>query len=47
MPPSSREEAMEGELPEGYSETETQHYFIENAGSDFMVDVVKSLGIDR
>jgi acetolactate synthase-1/2/3 large subunit len=45
-PPSSREETMEGELPEGYSETEGQHYFVQHAGSDFMVDVVKSLGID-
>jgi len=46
VPPSSHEEAMEGERPDGYSDTEAEHYFIEHPGSDFMVDVVKSLGID-
>jgi acetolactate synthase-1/2/3 large subunit len=45
-PPSSREEAMEWEVPDGYSETEAEFYFVKHAGSDFMVDVVKSLGID-
>ena len=45
-PPSSREEVMEGERPDDYSETEAEHYFVRRPGSDFMVDVVKSLGID-
>lgn len=46
VPPSSREEVMEGERPDDYSETEAEHYFVKRPGSDFMVDVVKSLGID-
>ena len=29
-PPSSREEAMEGERPDGYSETEAEHYFVKH-----------------
>lgn len=44
VPPSSREEVMEGERPDDYSETEAEHYFVKRPGSDFMVDVVKSLG---
>jgi len=46
LPPSSYVEAMESDIPEGYSEAQADHYFVQNATSDFMVDVVKSLGIE-
>jgi acetolactate synthase-1/2/3 large subunit len=46
VPPSSHAEAMEIQIPEGYSEEQAQHYFVQSAGSDFMVDVIRSLGID-
>ena len=46
LPPSNSAEAMEADVPEGYSEAEAAHYFVEHATSDFMVDVVKSLGIE-
>ena len=45
LPPSSYVEAMESDVPEGYSEAQAAHYFVQNATSDFMADVVKSLGI--
>lgn len=46
LPPSSYVEAMESDVPEGYSEAQATHYFVRNATSDFMVDVVKSLGVE-
>ena len=46
LPPSSHVEAMEWDVPEGYSEGEAAHYFVRHAASDFMTDVIKSLGID-
>jgi len=46
VPPSSRMQAMEGESPQGYSETEAAFYFVRHPASDFMVDVIKSLGIE-
>ncbi|MCH7477014.1 MAG: thiamine pyrophosphate-binding protein [SAR324 cluster bacterium] len=45
LPPSSYVEAMESDVP-GYSEADVAHYFVRHAASDFMVDVIKSLGID-
>ncbi len=46
VPPSSHAEHMEIEAPEGYSQDEANHYFVKSAGSDYMVDVMKSLDID-
>ena len=46
VPPSSGMQAMEGESPQGYSETEAEFYFVRHAASDFMVDVIKSLSIE-
>ena len=46
LPPSTYVEAMESDVPEGYSEAQAAHYFVQNATSDFMVDVVKKLGIE-
>ena len=45
LPPSSYVEAMESDVP-GYSEADVAHYFVRHAASDFMTDVIKSLGID-
>ncbi len=45
-PPTSYVEAMETDIPEGYSEAQAAHYFVRNATSDFMADVVESLGIE-
>jgi len=44
--PSSDTEAMEREAPEGYSKDQAAHYFVQQAGSDLMVDALKQLGID-
>ena len=47
LPPTHHESAMEkGPIPEGYTEEQAQHYFVQSPGSDYMVDVIKSLGID-
>jgi len=45
-PPDARALALEGEFPDGYSAEEAPEYFIRRPGSDFMVDVVKSLNLD-
>ena len=45
-PPTAAQEAMEYEVPAGYSAEEAREYFVKNPGSDFMVDVVKSLELD-
>ena len=45
-PPHSQALEFEGELPEGYSAAEAADYFIQRPGSDFMVDVVKSLNLE-
>jgi acetolactate synthase-1/2/3 large subunit len=45
-PPAAAELAREHEVPEGYSAEEAARYFVTNPGSDFMVDVIKSLDID-
>ena len=46
LPPSAYEEAMERDIPEGYSATEADQYFVSQPASDFMTDVIKKLGID-
>jgi acetolactate synthase I/II/III large subunit len=47
-PPSRYEAVMELETPdeEGYTEAEATRYFVEHPASDFMVDVIKKLGIE-
>jgi thiamine pyrophosphate-dependent acetolactate synthase large subunit-like protein len=45
MVPSSRELAMETEPLDDYTESESARYFVRHPNSDFMVDVIKSLGI--
>lgn len=42
-PPSAAAEAMEYDVPEGYSAEEAREYFVRHPGSDFMVDVIKDL----
>ncbi len=44
--PTEAELAMEFDDPPAYSATEIDAYFVTNPGSDFMVDVVRSLGFD-
>ena len=46
LPPTVAQEAMEHEVPEGYSAEQAGEYFVSNPGSDFMVDVIKRLGLD-
>ena len=46
LPPSAAQEAMENDIPAGYSAEEAREYFVRNPGSDFMVDVIKRLGLD-
>ena len=45
-PPTAAQEAMETEIPDGYSAGQAREYFVENPGSDFMVDVIKRIGFD-
>ena len=45
-PPSAAQEVMESDVPPGYDAKEAQEYFVKNPGSDFMVDVIKSLDFD-
>ncbi len=45
-PPSAAQEAMEYDVPAGYSAEEARDYFVKHPGSDFMVDVLKSLEFD-
>ena len=37
---------MEYDEPEGYSAEQIDDYFVRRPGSDFMVDVIKTLDID-
>ncbi|MEJ2172686.1 MAG: thiamine pyrophosphate-binding protein [Woeseiaceae bacterium] len=46
QPPSEAELAMEYDEPAGYSAEQIDDYFVERPGSDFMVDVIKSLDIE-
>ena len=45
-PPSSTAASLEVENPADYDEAEQSRYFVNNPGSDFMVDTIRSLGID-
>jgi len=45
-PPSEAQRLRDQGSPAEYSETEADRYFVTNPGSDFMVDVIKSLNID-
>lgn len=44
--PNATDAAMENETPEGYTQSQADNYFVQNPGSDFMVDVMRSLDID-
>ena len=46
LPSSSSFAGMEVEPPEGYSADEAAQYFVQNPASDFMLDLIRSLGID-
>lgn len=45
-PPTQAQLAMEYEDPAGYSAAEIDDYFVKYPGSDFMVDVIKTLDVD-
>ena len=45
-PPSSNTAALEVENPSEFNEAEQSRYFVDNPGSDFMVDTIRSLGIN-
>lgn len=45
-PPGEQTREREQWIPDGYSQDEADAYFVANPGSDFMVDVIKSLDID-
>jgi acetolactate synthase I/II/III large subunit len=45
-PPTQAAKAREFEAPEGYSEEQRAHYFVDSPGSDYMVDVLQKLQID-
>ena len=44
--PDADQIASELDVPEGYTPAEAAQYFVSRPGSDFMVDVIKSLDID-
>ncbi len=46
MPPTAAQQAMETEIPAGYSAGQAREYFVENPASDFMVDLIKQIGFD-
>lgn len=46
MPPTAAQEAMESEIPDGYTAGQAREYFVRNPGSDFMLDVIRHLGLD-
>ena len=41
------ESSLEFTPPDGYSDAEADQYFVDRPGSDFMVDVIKSVGIEH
>jgi thiamine pyrophosphate-dependent acetolactate synthase large subunit-like protein len=45
-PPHAGALEMEGDLPAGYSAEEAREHFVRRPGSDFMVDVLKSLELE-
>lgn len=46
MQPTAAQEAMESEIPAGYSAEQAREYFVSNPGSDFMLDVIRQLGLE-
>jgi thiamine pyrophosphate-dependent acetolactate synthase large subunit-like protein len=46
LPPSAQQLARESGIVDSYTAEESARYFVASPGSDFMVDVVKSLEID-
>ena len=46
MPPTAAQEAKESEIPHGYSADQAREYFVRNPGSDFMLDVIRRLGLE-
>ena len=46
LPPTAAQEAMESEIPHGYSADQAREYFVRNPGSDFMLDVIRRLGLE-
>ena len=46
LPPGETELAAEFDELDIYSSSEVDNYFVDNPGSDFMVDVLKRLGFD-
>lgn len=45
-PPSEAARLRDQGRPDEYTKDEAERYFVENPGSDFMIDVIKSLDID-
>lgn len=45
-PPTEAQRVRDQGLPDEYNAIESDRYFVKNPGSDFMVDVIKSLDID-
>jgi thiamine pyrophosphate-dependent acetolactate synthase large subunit-like protein len=45
-PPSEAQRLADLGTPDEYSADEHDHYFVDNPGSDYMIDVLKSLNID-
>src|ERR1700754_1608709 len=46
LPPSAEQESREYSGAFSYTPEQEKRYFQQNPGSDFMVDVIKALGID-
>ena len=46
LPPTAAQEAMESEIPDGYTAGQAREYFVSNPGSDFMLDVIRRLGLE-
>ena len=46
QPPNAAIEAMEYEVPDGYSDAQAKEYFVHRPGSDFMLEVIKNLGFE-
>ena len=45
-PPGENRRSREQDPPKGYTAAEADRYFVANAGSDYMVDVIKSLNVE-
>ena len=46
LPPTAAQEARESEIPHGYSADQAREYFVRDPGSDFMLDVIRRLGLE-